>query len=270
MRYPLDTVIVTNPHGTPGYGVFGRHCGLDLRAKVGTKVYAPGAGRVTEYYRGKDGTIVLGVRIGNYEHRFLHLQYARITNGEFMAGQQLAFTGDTGNVQPHLHWDVRKANTPWNASFDNYINPLSLFATINQGNDMPVKIDTNTSRIISHGVLARNGLRGRAYSLNGATGDPWVGGELTNEFIQSVFSSPEAAQWRDSQDVGSVRWINSRLDDFDKMAFTIQQQQETITSLQNELAQQPITTESPVIVADSPTPKSGFWESLLSIFSKRQ
>ncbi len=80
-----------------------------------------------------------------------------------------------------------------------------------RGVDMAEKINVDTSRIIAHGILARNGLDGRAYALDGSAGDPWVGGDLSNQFIQDVFLSPEARQWRDSQDPNSINGINARL-----------------------------------------------------------
>ncbi len=80
------------------------------------------------------------------------------------------------------------------------------------GTDMAEKITADTSKILQHGIIARNGLRGRAYALDGSTGTPWVGGDLTNKFIQDVFSSPEAVDWRDSNSPASVNDINARLD----------------------------------------------------------
>lgn len=73
-------------------------------------------------------------------------------------------------------------------------------------------ITADTSKILQHAIIARNGLRGRAYALDGSTGTPWVGGELTNKFISDVFASPEAVDWRDSQSPASVNDINARLD----------------------------------------------------------
>lgn len=83
---------------------------------------------------------------------------------------------------------------------------------VTEGSDMAEKITPDTSKILQHGIIARNGLRGRAYALDGSTGTPWVGGELTNQFISDVFNSPEARQWRDTQDPASVNDINARLD----------------------------------------------------------
>lgn len=90
-------------------------------------------------------------------------------------------------------------------NLDNYIKE----------DDMPDIVNKDTSRIIRHGVLARNGLDGRAYALNGSDQpdgkEPWEGAPLTNQLIQDIFLSPEGRQWRDSGDSNSVNGINARL-----------------------------------------------------------
>lgn len=126
MRAPLDNMTVTNPFGQSGYGVFGKHAGVDLRASIGTPVYAPADGVITENYTGTDGIIVLGVRIGSYDHRFLHLSKTVRKTGNVKEGELIAYSGNTGNVVAHLHWDVRKAGTAWNHAFSDYVDPLSL------------------------------------------------------------------------------------------------------------------------------------------------
>jgi hypothetical protein len=78
--------------------------------------------------------------------------------------------------------------------------------------DMADKINEDTSRILQHGLIARNGLRGRAYSLDGSTGPAWVGADLTNQLIQDIFLSPEGRDWRDSDSPSSVNDINRKLD----------------------------------------------------------
>lgn len=100
---------------------------------------------------------------------------------------------------------------------------------VTEASDMAEKITEDTSKILQHAIIARNGLRGRAYALDGSTGTPWVGGELTNKFISDVFSSPEAAIWRDSPDFPSVNGINARLDSIP----TLQAQ---VTTLTNQVA----------------------------------
>src|SRR3990167_10404400 len=132
MRSPINgTLTITNPFGEPGYGVFGKHAGVDLRAAVGTPVYAPATGVVTENYIGTSGIKVLGVEINGRWHRFLHLNDVVVKSGSFAEGQLIAHSGNTGNVAAHLHWDVRTKGTAWNRAFSDYINPLSLLT--NQG-----------------------------------------------------------------------------------------------------------------------------------------
>lgn len=129
MRYPLNSITVTNPFGQPGYGVFGKHAGVDLRAAIGTNVYAPANGVITESYVGSKGIQVLSMRIGNYEHRFLHLSQRLVPVGaQVKEGQVIAKSGNSGGVATHLHWDVRKAGTAWNRSFSDYVDPLSLIS----------------------------------------------------------------------------------------------------------------------------------------------
>tara|TARA_R110000782_G_scaffold218913_1_gene306294 strand:- start:114 stop:911 length:798 start_codon:yes stop_codon:yes gene_type:complete len=131
MRLPLDSIYITNPHGQPGYGRFGKHMGVDLRASVGTSVYAPGSGRVTECYVGSSETQVLSMRIGDKEHRFLHLSsmYPRVGDN-VSEGQVIAKSGNSGNVAAHLHWDIRVAGTSWSASANNYFNPVTLYSSL--------------------------------------------------------------------------------------------------------------------------------------------
>jgi hypothetical protein len=162
MRLPLDSIFVTNPFGQAGYGVFGKHAGLDLRAAVGTNVYAPADGVITEKYVGTGGIQVLSMRIGALEHRFLHLSAMYPTVGESVRqGQLIAKSGNTGNVAAHLHWDVRKAGTAWNRSFSDYVNPLTL---IQGGSEVATRAQVNN---IYKAVLHREGDEG---GLNTYTG----------------------------------------------------------------------------------------------------
>lgn len=78
--------------------------------------------------------------------------------------------------------------------------------------DMPDLVNEDTSRILQHGIIARNGLRGRSYALDGSTGPAWVGAPLTNKLIQDIFLSPEGRDWRDSNNPSSVNDINRKLD----------------------------------------------------------
>lgn len=100
------------------------------------------------------------------------------------------------------------------------------------GADMET-VTEDTSKILQHGVIARNGLRGRAYALNGSTGTPWVGAPLTNKLIQDIFASPEGVDWRDSNSPASVNDINARLDSIPTLqaqVTTLSQQVTTLTT----------------------------------------
>lgn len=144
MRHPLNTMTVV-PEGqfkavrTDGTGLLDsngvrRHIGVDLRASVGTPFYAPGDGVVTlSYTHPKTGLQVIEARIDGKLHRFLHLSKRDVAIWQtFKEGQQLGLTGNSGNVLAHLHWDVRKDGTTYNASLSNYEDPMKL----KKGNDM--------------------------------------------------------------------------------------------------------------------------------------
>lgn len=80
------------------------------------------------------------------------------------------------------------------------------------GADMSDVIDANVSRILTHGIIGRNGLTGRSYSLDGSHGgDDLVGRELTAALIQEVFGYPESADWRDGTGSTTVSGINAQL-----------------------------------------------------------
>lgn len=132
-----------------------------------------------------------------------------------------------------------------------------------QGVNMADKIDVTTSRIISNGILARNGITGRAYSLDGSAGDPWVGGELTNKFLNDVFNSPEAKNWRDSNDPSSIKDINAKL-------ASIPVLQSQIDDLKKQLANAPtsggLTPEQATQLSETNSITKQIWAKLTSIF----
>lgn len=141
MRYPLNTIYVTGKFrevAVPGTGLpdasgVKRHIGVDLRASVGTPIYAPGAGTVTLV--DNVGLKLVEIRIDTMLHRFLHLDRNVLSTGQSVAeGQLIGYSGNTGGVAAHLHWDVRKNGTSYNASLNNYVDPMSLIT--NQGEEM--------------------------------------------------------------------------------------------------------------------------------------
>lgn len=128
MRLPLK-----NPpdpslrFSVPGWGFFGKHAGIDYPVGKGTPVYSPGLGTIRSATIGGDGTKVIEIAIGQYWHRFLHLDSFARTSGTVAEGELIGYSGATGPVTgPHLHWDVRKAGTLWTDAYLNYIDPLEL------------------------------------------------------------------------------------------------------------------------------------------------
>lgn len=132
LQAPLKTMTVTGAFGmraVPGTGLkdkngVPRHIGVDLRATIGTPFYAPGDGKVLTV--DMVGNIILEVEIDGKWHRFLHLKDIDVKSGTFKKGRLLGWTGNTGGVAAHLHWDVRKKGTAWNASYYNYEDPMKL------------------------------------------------------------------------------------------------------------------------------------------------
>lgn len=127
MYQPLKTMTVTVKFGVAGSAWYhGKHMGVDLRASVGTPIYAPEGGVINERYIGTKDIKVLGLK-GKYLHRFLHLDAFAVKLGQKVkAGQLIGYTGDSGGVLAHLHWDVRKLNTLWTDAFSNYFDPMKL------------------------------------------------------------------------------------------------------------------------------------------------
>lgn len=136
MRQPLDTIYVTGEFkekAVPGTGLpdaagIRRHIGVDLRATIGTKVYAPGSGVVTASYASSAGQTI-EIRIAGKLWRFMHLSKRHVSVGQSVSeGQVIALSGNSGGVAAHLHVDVRKDGTVWNASLNNYSDFRSVIA----------------------------------------------------------------------------------------------------------------------------------------------
>lgn len=141
MRYPLNgSPTVTTKYMQPGLGSLGKHLGIDYGVATGTPVFAPVSGVVRDLKNtsgpGSGGKSIELAGDDGHWHRFLHLSEQMVVVGQRGAeGQQIARSGATGDVTgPHLHWDVRKANTAWNDSLDNYLNPDVLVEEANRPN----------------------------------------------------------------------------------------------------------------------------------------
>ena len=99
------------------------HSGMDLKAKKGTPVHAPAAGRVVLadalYFQGK--TVVLDHGLG-LTTLYAHLSRIMVQPGDLVKkGQVLGKVGATGRVTgPHLHWALK-----WKTA---RVDPFSLLA----------------------------------------------------------------------------------------------------------------------------------------------
>lgn len=187
MRNPLDSVTVTGPFGevaVPGTGLpdssgVKRHIGVDLRAPVGTPIYAPANGTVVQsYINTSTGLQVIEATIDGKTHRFLHLSERLVINGQsFSEGQVIAKSGNSGGVQAHLHWDVRKAGTTYNSSLYNYYDPMTLITKEDiMDTDDKVKAQYYTLRGSEGTVAERKGWIGKSYEAFNAVARPEVDG----------------------------------------------------------------------------------------------
>ena len=110
--WPTKSVYVTSNYGWRT--IFGKreyHYGIDLRASVGTAIYAADGGEVV--FVGTSGGYGKLIQIkhdnGDLTY-YAHLSSYSVKKGERVyKGQQIAKSGATGRVTgPHLHFEIRK------------------------------------------------------------------------------------------------------------------------------------------------------------------
>lgn len=124
---PLNTVFYTGEYGDRRIFVYPNgnnyssvHYGLDYRAKVGTKLYAPANGVImlAKNRRLTGNSIVLKAYPGVYLI-FYHLDSLDVKQGDIVTkGSVIGLTGATGLVTgPHLHYEVRVSGVAVNPKF---------------------------------------------------------------------------------------------------------------------------------------------------------
>ncbi len=110
-KLPIESEI-TSPYGGKRYyngQMRNFHAGTDLRAKVGTPIVAPEAGKVVMsqdlYFTGH--TIILDHGYGMYT-LYAHMSERKVKVGEEVKlGDLLGLSGATGRISgPHLHWGL--------------------------------------------------------------------------------------------------------------------------------------------------------------------
>ncbi len=117
---PIEFKGVTSKFGWRQHPILKKkefHSGLDMKAKMNTKVYAPADG-VVEYARKhkKSGYGNLIIISHNYGFKTLygHLNKVKVKTGDIVKkGDLIAQTGNTGlSSGPHLHYEVKYINMP--------------------------------------------------------------------------------------------------------------------------------------------------------------
>jgi len=118
---PIGSFVLTSPFGnrtSPFTSTIDFHAGIDLAAREGTPVLAPGDARVVFAGRFPLNRNVRWWRYGNvvvlkhgdrYVSIFAHLQEISVRRGaQLVRGEQLGTVGNTGwSTSPHLHYEVR-------------------------------------------------------------------------------------------------------------------------------------------------------------------
>jgi len=113
---PLDSMIVNSNYGWryhPVDSFFKFHTGIDLDAKLNTKIYASGSGKVIfSSWRSGYGKLIIIQHPFNHKSLYAHLNSFLIDSGQYISkGQIIALSGRTGKVSgPHLHYEIQLNN----------------------------------------------------------------------------------------------------------------------------------------------------------------
>lgn len=125
---PLKKMKITSPFGhreNPFSGKSELHPGIDLKAKVGTKIYSPYAGviKVSSYSDFLGNYLIIDHGMG-YTSHYYHLKSVKFKKGyKLKQGEHVAYTGNSGrSTGPHLHFEIRKE--------DEVLNPVTLLGDI--------------------------------------------------------------------------------------------------------------------------------------------
>jgi murein DD-endopeptidase MepM/ murein hydrolase activator NlpD len=121
---PIGSFVLTSPFGnrtSPFTSTIDFHAGIDLAAREGTPVLAPGDGRVVFAGRfplrrnvrwWRYGNVVVLAHGDRYISIYAHLEEISVRRGtQLVRGEQLGTVGNTGwSTSPHLHYEVRVAD----------------------------------------------------------------------------------------------------------------------------------------------------------------
>lgn len=103
------------------------HKGIDLAIGRGTKVYVIGDGIVEKSYKSSSyGNVIRVNHSDGYSSVYAHLKKRNVKIGDKVkAGDLIALSGNTGwSTGPHLHFEIRKDETP--------LNPVAFIDGLNE------------------------------------------------------------------------------------------------------------------------------------------
>lgn len=110
--YPLDEIKVVGDFGNfrKSGKITLQHLGVDLKAEIGTPVYAINDGivRLSEELNNYGKTIIIDHGLGIFS-LYLHLDQFKVSEGkEVKRGEIIALSGNTGySISPHLHFGIK-------------------------------------------------------------------------------------------------------------------------------------------------------------------
>lgn len=140
-------------HATSGWGDprpyrSGTHYGIDLRASVGTPIYAVASGTIAwvDLARTTHGGVALRLELADGASvGYAHLSRVAVTRGQLVTrGQELGATGDTGRGDhaigtPHLHLTVRMRELALERYVARYGAPTEWISTNSVGQAVPAE-----------------------------------------------------------------------------------------------------------------------------------
>ncbi|WP_030025103.1 M23 family metallopeptidase [Streptomyces monomycini] len=95
-------------YGQAGLNWMSVHTGIDFPVDYGTPVMAATDGTVRTQFNVAYGNMAIVTAADGTETWYCHLSTTKIRSGKVKAGDQIAYSGDSGNsTGPHLHFEVR-------------------------------------------------------------------------------------------------------------------------------------------------------------------
>ncbi|WP_425282053.1 peptidoglycan DD-metalloendopeptidase family protein [Streptomyces albofaciens] len=95
-------------YGQAGVNWMSVHTGIDFPVGYGTPVVAATDGTVRTQFNTAYGNMAIVTAPDGTETWYCHLSSTKIRSGKVKAGDQIAYSGDSGNsTGPHLHFEVR-------------------------------------------------------------------------------------------------------------------------------------------------------------------